>query len=83
MAPTIAIKYEDAAREAAPGRFVESRARKVIADICTLANTSGHILRLIKKCQTFGNGWLVAPFPPGQIGIEQGAPAPQPNQPEI
>ena len=36
---TIAIKYEDAAREAAAGRFIESRARKVIADIYTLANT--------------------------------------------
>jgi hypothetical protein len=36
---TIAIKYEDAAREADAGRFIESRARKVIADIYTLANT--------------------------------------------
>jgi integrase len=36
---TIAIKYEDAAREAGAGRFIESRARKVIADIYTLANT--------------------------------------------
>jgi hypothetical protein len=38
-AMTIAIKYEDAAREAGAGRFIESRARKVIADIYTLANT--------------------------------------------
>ena len=36
---TIALKYEDAAREASAGRFVESRARKVIADIYALANT--------------------------------------------
>jgi integrase len=36
---TIALKYEDAAREASAGRFVESRARKVIADIYSLANT--------------------------------------------
>ena len=35
---TIALKYEDAAREAGAGRFVESRARKVIADIYALAN---------------------------------------------
>ncbi len=35
----IAIKYVDAAREAAARRFIESRARKVIADIYTLANT--------------------------------------------
>jgi integrase len=38
-AMSIALKYEDAAREAAAGRFVESRARKVIADIYMLANT--------------------------------------------
>jgi integrase len=38
-AMAIAIKYEDAAREAAAGRFIESRSRKVIADIYTLANT--------------------------------------------
>jgi hypothetical protein len=38
-AMAIALKYEDAAREAAAGRFVESRARKVIADIYMLANT--------------------------------------------
>ena len=36
---TIALKYEDAAREAGAGRFVEARARKVIADIYSLANT--------------------------------------------
>ena len=35
----IALKYEHAALEAAAGRFVESRARKVIAHIYTLANT--------------------------------------------
>ena len=35
---SIALKYEDAAREGAAGRFVESRARKVIADIYALAN---------------------------------------------
>jgi hypothetical protein len=38
-AMSIALKYEGAAREAAAGRFVESRARKVIADIYMLANT--------------------------------------------
>ena len=36
---TIALKYEDAAREAVTGRFVESRARKAIADIYAIANT--------------------------------------------
>jgi hypothetical protein len=36
---TLALKYEDAAREAGTGRFVESRARKVIADIYSMANT--------------------------------------------
>lgn len=36
---SIALKYEEAAREAAAGRFVESRARKVIADIYAIANT--------------------------------------------
>jgi integrase len=35
----IALKYEDAAREAGAGRFIESRARRVIADIYALANT--------------------------------------------
>ena len=39
QAMTIALKYEDAAREASAGRFVESRARKVIADIYAMANT--------------------------------------------
>jgi integrase len=39
QALTVALKYEDAAREASAGRFVESRARKVIADIYSLANT--------------------------------------------
>lgn len=34
----IALKYEDAARAAAQGRFIESRARKAIADIYALAN---------------------------------------------
>jgi hypothetical protein len=38
-AMAIAIKYKDAAREAAAWRFIESRACKVIADIYTLANT--------------------------------------------
>lgn len=36
---TIALKYEESAREAGAGRFIESRARKVIADIYALANT--------------------------------------------
>ena len=35
----LALKYEDAAREAVSGRFIESRARRVIADIYALANT--------------------------------------------
>jgi hypothetical protein len=35
---TIALKYEASAREAGAGRFIESRARKVIADIYALAN---------------------------------------------
>jgi integrase len=34
----LALKYEDAAREAVAGRFIESRARRVIADIYALAN---------------------------------------------
>ena len=34
----IALKYEYAARDGAAGRFIESRARKVIADIYALAN---------------------------------------------
>ena len=37
-AMAIAIKYEDAAREAAAGRIIESRARKVISDVYMLAN---------------------------------------------
>jgi integrase len=37
-AMSIALKYEDAAREASAGRFIESRARKVIADIYLMAN---------------------------------------------
>ena len=36
---TIALNYEEAAREASAGRFVESQARKVIADIYARANT--------------------------------------------
>ena len=35
----LTLKYEDAARDAAAGHFIESRARKVIADIYALANT--------------------------------------------
>ena len=34
----LALKYEDAAREAGAGRFIEARARRVIADIYALAN---------------------------------------------
>ena len=34
----LALKYEDASREAVAGRFIESRARRVIADIYALAN---------------------------------------------
>jgi len=38
-AQRIANEYEDAARDASSGRCVESRARKVIADIHAIANT--------------------------------------------
>jgi hypothetical protein len=38
QAQRIAAQYEDAAREARNGRFVEARARKAIADIFALAN---------------------------------------------
>src|SRR5476651_2431035 len=37
-AQRVANKFEDASREASTGRFVESRARKTIADIFALAN---------------------------------------------
>lgn len=37
-AQRIANKFEDAAREASAGRFIESRARKTIADIYALGN---------------------------------------------
>jgi len=52
---TIALKYEDAAREASAGRFVESRARKVIADIYALAN-----IEVLPNSSTsaFLKGWL-------------------------
>jgi hypothetical protein len=36
---SIALKYEETAREATAGRFIKSRARKIIADIYTLANS--------------------------------------------
>ena len=35
---TVALKFDAAAREAGAGRFIESRARKVIAEIYALAN---------------------------------------------
>jgi integrase len=38
QAERIANKYEDAAREAGQGRFIESRARRTIADIFSIAN---------------------------------------------
>jgi integrase len=38
IAQRIANEFEDAAREASDGRFVESRARKTIADIFSIAN---------------------------------------------
>ena len=38
QAQRIANQFEDAARAAAQGRFIESRARKAIADIYALAN---------------------------------------------
>ena len=38
LAQRIADKYDDAAREARHGRFIESQARTVIADIFTIAN---------------------------------------------
>jgi integrase len=37
----IALKFEDAAREARGGRLVESQARRVIADIYAIANKEG------------------------------------------
>jgi integrase len=52
---TIALKYEDAARQAAAGRFVESRARKVIADIYGMVNTE----KLPRStAEAFLNAWL-------------------------
>lgn len=38
-AQRIANEFEDAAREASAGRFIESRARRAIADIYAIANT--------------------------------------------
>lgn len=38
-AQRIANEFEDAARDASSGRFIESQARKVIADIYAMANT--------------------------------------------
>jgi integrase len=39
QAQRIANEYEDAARDASQGRFIESRARRTIADIFSIANT--------------------------------------------
>jgi|ERR1035437_1575332 integrase len=51
----IALKYDDAARESAAGRFTESRARKVISDIYALTNTE----RLPgSKTRAFFQAWL-------------------------
>jgi integrase len=52
---TVALKFEDAAREASAGRFIESRARKVIAEIYALANAD----KLTSSTAgAFLNAWL-------------------------
>jgi integrase len=52
---TIALKYEDAARDAGAGRFIESRARKVIADIYAMANVE---TLPSSTCRAFVKTWL-------------------------
>jgi integrase len=54
-AQRIANEFEDAARDASAGRFIESRARKVIADIYAIANTD-HLPG--STAQSFLQGWL-------------------------
>src|SRR5258706_2654175 len=51
----IANQFEDAAREGAKGRFVESRARRAIADIFALANRDA---LPSSKLDDFLAGWL-------------------------
>ena len=52
---TVALKYEDATRAAAQGRFIESRARKTIADIYALANSE---TLPNSTCRAFLKAWL-------------------------
>jgi integrase len=54
-AQRIAIKFEDASREAARGRLIESRARKTIADIFSLANSNKLPSQTVNA---FFDGWL-------------------------
>ena len=55
QAQRIANEYEDAARDAAQGRFIESRARKTIADIYALGNQEKLPSSTIK---TYCDSWL-------------------------
>ena len=51
----LALKYEDASREAVAGRFIESRARRVIADIYALANAE---VLPNSSTRAFSKAWL-------------------------
>lgn len=51
----IAHQFEDASREAAKGRFIESRARKTIADIFAIANRDA---LPSSRLDDFFEGWL-------------------------
>jgi len=55
QAQRIANEYEDAARDASQGRFIESRARKVIADIYALGNQDSLPSSTIKA---YCDSWL-------------------------
>jgi integrase len=55
QAQRIANEYEDAARDASQGRFIESRARKVIADIYALGNQDALPSSTIKA---YCDSWL-------------------------
>jgi integrase len=56
-AQRIALEFEQAAREASAGRFIESRARKTIADICALASEDAGTLGS-STANDFLDAWL-------------------------
>jgi hypothetical protein len=59
QAQRIAAQYEDAAREARQGRFIEARARKAIADIFALANPDKLASSTIEDFEETRRGSLV------------------------